>query len=173
MSVPAFVLGLSALTSPLTMPGAANEPPILPYDRPVLFMSDIDLVARLVVGEARQEPVEGRTAVVYVVLNRSLAGHFGGTVPDVVMRRKAFEPMTKPKIRKRLMSLPPTNKHVLDARSIVRNILFGWLPDPTDGATHFANVRIVKKRKNAKAMRWIRRLENPVVIGRHTFGRTS
>lgn len=133
----------------------------------------VDLLIRTVMGEAGTEPYEGKVAVAAVILNRVRDGGFGGhSVRGVVSShfKKVwqFEPWGKHcRVLSHFTSRSPgwdiSAKAVEEARN-------GH--DPTSGATHFANVKTVLRRKNTAAMRWIGALTHTTIIGRHTFGRS-
>lgn len=55
-----------------------------------ITQSDIDLMAKLVYGESRGEPFEGKVGVASVVLNRTLNPSFPNTIKDVIFQPKAF-----------------------------------------------------------------------------------
>lgn len=52
--------------------------------------NDIDLMAKLVYGESRGEPFEGKVAVASVVLNRLLSPNFPNTIEGVIFQTNAF-----------------------------------------------------------------------------------
>lgn len=128
---------------------------------------------RTVMGEAGTEPYEGKIAVAAVILNRVHDGGFGGhsvhgVVSSHVRKVWQFEPWGKhcPTLNRFTTRSPGWDisaKAVADAQNG---------NDPTQGATHFANVKTVLQRKNTAAMRWIRALTNVTIIGHHTFGRS-
>lgn len=168
-------LGAAVLIFAMGMAGAEarSRAPSKPKPSPpcaVPHRSDHDLLMRTVVGEARGEPFNGQVAVAAVVLNRVADGGFGGsTVRAVLARRKAFEPWER---RCRMMlRLNARSSGWIDAMLAVNRALGG--DDPTGGATHFANIPVVEKRRNERALVWIARMTNVRTIGRHTFGRSA
>lgn len=52
--------------------------------------NDVNLLARLVYGEARGEPYAGQVAVAAVVLNRVKSSSFPNTIAGVIYQRGAF-----------------------------------------------------------------------------------
>lgn len=57
----------------------------------VLSNQDLDLLARVVHGEARGEPYEGQVAVAEVILNRVESPDFPKTVSGVIFQEGAFD----------------------------------------------------------------------------------
>ncbi|MEG2354111.1 MAG: cell wall hydrolase [Clostridium sp.] len=55
-----------------------------------LTQSDIDLMAKIVYGESRGEPFDGKVAVASVILNRVKDSRFPDTVPEVITSPGAF-----------------------------------------------------------------------------------
>ena len=53
--------------------------------------SDLNLLSRLVYGEARGEPYQGQVAVAAVVLNRVKSSNFPNTVAGVIYQSGAFD----------------------------------------------------------------------------------
>ena len=51
---------------------------------------DVDLIARLINGEARGEPYEGQVAVGAVILNRTTDARFPSTIAGVIYQPGAF-----------------------------------------------------------------------------------
>lgn len=100
-----------------------------------LSPADRDLITRTVIGEAGNEPDEGKAAVTSVVLNRLRSGRYGNTASGVVLQPNAFEPWSTR--RGELLAIDPKSKAYQGARSIVDSVVAGDVPDPTGGATHF------------------------------------
>lgn len=128
---------------------------------------DKDLLIRTVIGEAANEPDDGKAAVANVILNRYNSGKYGNSISDVVLAPKQFEPWATR--RNELLSYSPDSPIYKKVSSIVDNQLNGG-DDPTNGATNFADVNIVKQRGNVKALNWINKMSNVTKIGNHTFG---
>lgn len=130
-----------------------------------------DLLVRTVIGEAADEPDEGKAGVAHVVLNRLKAGSFGKTMEDVLFAPKQFEPWNTR--RDELLSIPENDPRYIQAAAVVDQALSGKAADPTRGATNFANPEIVQARGNTGAMGWIDQMSSngsAVRIGRHVFG---
>jgi spore germination cell wall hydrolase CwlJ-like protein len=135
----------------------------------VLDPEDRDLIVRTVMGEANNEPYLGKVAVAAVVKNRLMDGGFGGRdVRSVLFKPKQFEPWNTR--RGELMSYGPGSRGWDEAEAAVDEAFSG--NDPTNGATHFANVGTVAARGNTSALRWLRNMSNVSRIkgSGHTFG---
>lgn len=129
--------------------------------------SDHDLLMRTIIGEARTQSMQGQIAVGATILNRLRSGIFGDSVRAVVTRPRQFEPWGRR--CRMLMRLNPRSPGWIEAMMAANRALAD--DDPTGGATHFANIDIVRKRNNQAALRWISDLTGVVRIGDHTFGR--
>ena len=124
-----------------------------------------DYLIRTLAFEAPDEPDEGKAAVIHVILNRMRSQRWGDNVKDVVLHRWQFEPwMTR---RMEMERLSPTDPRYRDAARIADAVLAGQLPDPTEGATHFLNPSVVRKRRGGSLPAWAR--GEGQEIGRHTF----
>jgi hypothetical protein len=135
---------------------------------------DADLLARTILGEAANQGDVGQAAVAHVVKNRLASGRYGKTLEDVLFAPKQFEPWNTR--RNELMGYGDHTPGFGDAKVLARAVLDGRIEDPTDGATHFANVGTVQQRGNTRALGWIDRMfQNGSArkIGAHTFGRAD
>ena len=115
--------------------------------------ADLDLLARLVYGEARGEPYLGQVAVAAVVLNRVAHASFPNTVSGVIYQSGAFDVVSDGQIY-----LTP------DAQALraAQDALNGW--DPTGGCIYYYNP--------ARATSsWIYSRTVMTVIGKHYFAK--
>lgn len=112
---------------------------------------DVDLLARLVYGEARGEPYAGQVAVAAVVLNRVRDGRFPNTIAGVIFERDAFECVTDGQFW-----LQPD----VTAYQAAREALSGR--DPSGGALFFWNPA-----RATSPWVWTRKIIT--VIGNHVF----
>ena len=115
--------------------------------------SDLDLLARLVYGEARGEPYLGQVAVAAVVLNRVAHASVPNTVSGVIYQSGAFDVVSDGQIY-----LTP------DAQALraAQDALNGW--DPTGGCIYYYNP--------ARATSsWIYSRTVMTVIGKHYFAK--
>ena len=115
--------------------------------------TDLDLLARLVYGEARGEPYLGQVAVAAVVLNRVAHASFPNTVSGVIYQSGAFDVVSDGQIY-----LTPDAQALLAAQ----DALNGW--DPTGGCIYYYNP--------ARATSsWIYSRTVMTVIGKHYFAK--
>lgn len=114
---------------------------------------DVMLLARIIEGEAADEPTYGKVAVGAVILNRIRSSAFPNTMAGVVYQPHAFESVTNGQVNR-----PLKNESI----SAARQAMAGW--DPTGGATFFWNPS-----KRVSSWIWSR----PIIarIGRHVFAR--
>lgn len=115
------------------------------------YSTNLDLLARLVHGEARGEPYTGKVAVAAVVLNRVKSSSFPNTVAGVIYQKGAFDAVSDGQIN---MSPDSTSKKA------ARDALNGW--DPSYGAIYYFN-------PNTATNKWIWSRPMTVTIGNHRF----
>ena len=89
------------------------------------YSTNLNLLARLVHGEARGEPYTGKVAVAAVVLNRVKSSSFPNTVAGVIYQKGAFDAVSDGQIN---MSPDSTSKKA------AQDALNGW--DPSYGAIY-------------------------------------
>lgn len=118
-------------------------------------ISEDQLLARAINGEARGEPYEGQVAVGAVILNRTKDPNFPKTVAGVIYQPGAFTAVSDGQINVPLES----NSTVLKA---ARDALNGW--DPTDGCIYYWNPATATSK-------WIWSRQVVKVIGKHYFGK--
>ena len=132
---------------------------------PIYTLEERDYLIRTLVFEAGNEPEEGKAAVVHVILNRIKSNRWADTIKGVVTAPWQFEPwMTR---RKEIKALSADDPRYQDAARIADSVLAGDVPDPTNGATHFLNPEIVRKRRGGSLPAWAR--GEGQSIGKHTF----
>ncbi len=113
--------------------------------------SDINLLARLVYGEARGESYTGQIAVAAVVLNRVKNSAFPNTISGVIYQPYAFTAVNDGQI-----NLTPDQKAI----NAVKEAMNGY--DPTYGALYYYNPATATSA-------WIFSRKTTVQIGRHVF----
>lgn len=118
-------------------------------------VSDVQLLARAINGEARGEPYEGQVAVGAVILNRVRDSRFPNTIAGVIYQPGAFTAVSDGQINVPI----DENSTVVKA---ARDALNGW--DPTEGAVYYFN-------PNTATNKWI--WSRPLIktIGKHRFCR--
>ena len=90
--------------------------------------SNVNLLARVVYGEARGEPYTGQVAVAAVVLNRVKSSKFPNSISGVVYQSGAFDAVADGQIN---MTPDAT------AKKAAQDALNGW--DPSYGAIYYFN----------------------------------
>ena len=113
--------------------------------------SNLNLLARVVYGEARGEPYTGQVAVAAVVLNRVKSSSFPNTISGVVYQAGAFDA-----VRDGQINLSPNSTAIKAAQ----DALNGW--DPSYGAIYYFNPSTATNK-----CIWSRPMT--VTIGRHRF----
>lgn len=132
----------------------AYEPAVPVGVGSVIYRSDVvDLLARLIMGEAAGESYLGKVAVGAVILNRIKNAAFPSTLAGVVYQPLAFESVAKGTIWQPISE---------EARRAAEQCLAGW--DPTHGAVYFWNPA-----KPVNPWVWSRNIITQ--IGRHVFAR--
>ena len=115
------------------------------------YQSDVELLARLIHGEARGEPYVGMVAVGAVVLNRVRSSRFPNTLAGVIYQSGAFDAVKDGQI-----NLTPNEQ----SRRAARDALNGW--DPTGGCLYYYN-------PSTATSSWIWSREVRLSIGDHSF----
>ena len=113
--------------------------------------SNVNLLARVVYGEARGEPYTGQVAVAAVVLNRVKSSKFPNTISGVVYQSGAFDAVADGQIN----MTPDTT-----AKKAAQDALNGW--DPSYGAIYYFN-------PSPATNKWIWSRPMTVTIGKHRF----
>lgn len=113
--------------------------------------SNVNLLARVVYGEARGEPYTGQVAVAAVVLNRVKSSKFPNTISGVVYQSGAFDAVADGQIN----MTPDTT-----AKKAAQDALNGW--DPSYEAIYYFN-------PSTATNKWIWSRPMTVTIGKHRF----
>lgn len=113
--------------------------------------SNVNLLARVVYGEARGESYTGQVAVAAVVLNRVKSSKFPNTISGVVYQSGAFDAVADGQIN----MTPDTT-----AKKAAQDALNGW--DPSYGAIYYFN-------PSTATNKWIWSRPMTVTIGKHRF----
>lgn len=113
--------------------------------------SNLNLLARLVYGEARGEPYKGQVAVAAVVLNRVKNSSFPNTISGVIYQSGAFSVVNDGQI-----NLTPNQT----AYNAAQDALNGW--DPSYGSIYYFN-------PNTATSSWIWSRPHVITIGNHRF----
>lgn len=113
--------------------------------------SDLNLLSRLVYGEARGEPYTGQVAVAAVVLNRVKSSSFPNSISGVIYQKGAFSVVDDGQI-----NLSPNST----AKKAAQDALNGW--DPSYGSIYYFNPATATNK-------WIWSRPHVVTIGKHRF----
>ena len=113
--------------------------------------SNVNLLARLIYGEARGEPYTGQVAVGAVVMNRVKSSSFPNTISGVIYQSGAFDA-----VRDGQINLSPNSTAIKAAQDAIN----GW--DPSYGAIYYFN-------PSTATNKWIWSRPMTVTIGRHRF----
>lgn len=113
--------------------------------------ANINLLARLIHGEARGEPYTGMVAVGAVVLNRVASSKFPSTVAGVIYQAGAFDAVSDGQI-----NLTPSQQ----SYNAARDAMNGW--DPSGGAIYYFNPATATNK-------WIWSRPMTITIGKHRF----
>ena len=113
--------------------------------------SNLNLLSRLIYGEARGEPYIGQVAVGAVVLNRVKSSSFPNTIAGVIYQNGAFDVVSDGQINLTQNST---------AKKAAQDALNGW--DPSYGAIYYFN-------QNTAKNKWIWSRPMTVTIGKHRF----
>lgn len=115
------------------------------------YSSDINLLARLIYGEARGEPYSGQVAVAAVVLNRVKSSKFPNTIAGVIYQPGAFDVVADGQI-----NMTPDST----AKKAATDAMNGW--DPSYGSIYYFN-------PNTATNDWIWSRPHTITIGKHRF----
>ena len=137
-------MGISQSASGGRAPGAAAS-------TASSYAGEVELLARLIHGEARGEPYVGMVAVGAVVLNRVKSSSFPNTIAGVIYQAGAFDAVADGQI-----NLTPSEQ----SRRAARDAMNGW--DPTGGCLYYYN-------PSTATSSWIWSREVRLNIGDHSF----
>ncbi len=113
--------------------------------------NNVNLLARLIYGEARGEPYTGQVAVGAVVMNRVKSSSFPNTISGVIYQSGAFDA-----VRDGQINLSPDS----NAKKAAQDAINGW--DPSYGAIYYFN-------PSTATNKWIWSRPMTITIGRHRF----
>lgn len=115
----------------------------------------VDLLARLINGEARGEPYKGQVAVGAVVMNRVKSSEFPDTISGVIYQKGQFSCVTDGQFNKAI----DENSTVYKAAQEALNGA-----DPTNGCLFFYNPKTSKSK-------WLYTRQTVITIGSHRFAK--
>ena len=113
--------------------------------------TDLNLLSKLVHGEARGEPYQGMVAVAATVLNRVADSRFPNTIAGVIYQSGAYTCVSDGQI-----NLEANEQ----ARKAAQDAINGW--DPTSGCIYYFN-------PDTATSKWIWSRPQVMTIGKHIF----
>lgn len=113
--------------------------------------TNINLLAKLIHGEARGEPYTGQVAVGAVVMNRVKSSSFPNSISGVIYQSGAFTAVSDGQI-----NLTPNDT----AKKAAQDAMNGW--DPSYGAIYYFN-------PSTATNKWIWSRPMTITIGKHRF----
>lgn len=128
----------------------------------------VDVLARTLWGEARNESTRGMEAVACVVQNRVEIARkhngywWGSDVMQVCQKPFQFSCWNaNDPNRSKLMAVTDKNIHFATCLRIARRVVYGCIADITDGATHYHTLDVHPH--------WSEGREASAIIGHHIF----
>ena len=115
----------------------------------------VDLLARLINGEARGEPYKGQVAVGAVVMNRVKSSEFPDTISGVIYQKGQFSCVTDGQFNKAIDEDSTVYKAAREAMNG---------SDPTNGCLFFYNPKTSKSK-------WVFSRPTVITIGKHRFAK--
>lgn len=134
-------------------------------------MSDKDVLARILWGESRGEPIEGQVAVACVVMNRvnidlgndGKPDWWGEGVKGVCLKAWQFSCVNDNDPNSQKLLDPPHESDIFNrCLTIAELAIKGLLKDPTNGSTHYFSDSIPMPS-------WVKGMRFRSKIGRHSF----
>lgn len=113
--------------------------------------NNVNLLAKVIYGEARGEPYIGQVAVGAVILNRVKNSSFPNTLAGVIYQSGAFDAVSDGQI-----NMTPND----EAKKAAQDAIDGW--DPSYGAIYYFN-------PDTATNKWIWSRPLTVTIGKHRF----
>ena len=126
---------------------------------------EIALLTFTVAMEAEGEPLDGKLAVAWTIVNRSRK--FGWSLSDTILKDKHFSAWNEGSpTRMRLDVI--SNDVMMDAEWAALQAYHGFDEDPTGSATHYLNKALTIKIRGSLPT-WVSAMRETIIIGRHTF----
>ena len=142
------------------IPPGGKQPGL--HDFPV-----VDILARVIWGEAEGEGAEGMQAVGNVIMNRvERDSKYNADAEDIVMEKDQFSAVSNPERLQAMMALTEDNPEYIQALEISKKLLDGKMEDITGGATHFYNPNTANMNQ-----KWIKQYPVTYKLGNHWFAK--
>ncbi len=131
--------------------------------------SDLMLLARMVFGEARNQPLEAMVGVAYTAVNRMrIGGWYGESLGGVLLKPRQYSCFNKNDPNKEKLKGPlKYEKPEIFAKclAVAYAVLHNLVKDPTNGATHYFS--------GNRPPKWARKMERCGKIGDFKFYKES
>ena len=136
------------------------------FEVPMRQKDEIALLTLTVAMEAEGEPLDGKLAVAWTIVNRSRK--FGWSLSDTILKDKHFSAWNEGSPTR--MRLDVISDDIMDdAEWVALRSYHNLVADPTGGATHYLNKELTKKIRGGSLPRWVAAMKETITIGRHTF----
>jgi spore germination cell wall hydrolase CwlJ-like protein len=126
-------------------------------------LTDIELLALCIYGEARGEPYAGQCGVGFVVINRTNAKRYGRGIKGVILKPWQFSCFNKSDPNRKKLQEFADDISLLDEKylDIASVCIDGIITSPVDGATHYHTKSVTPS--------WKDKLTYICTIGNHLF----
>lgn len=134
--------------------------------------ADLDVLARTIYGEARNQPFEGQLAVAWVIRNRTArALRFGATIAEVCLKPLQFSCWNRndPNFAK-VVTVHEPDLALTKAGAAARMVLTELSGDPTFGADHYFTTN-PPPGETKWPPEWAAGMKRTAIIGDHVFYR--
>ena len=132
---------------------------------------DVEILARTMWGEARNEGTIGMQAVANVVMNRlKKAPRFGSSVAEVCLKPYQFSVWNKgdPNLAP-MKNVTDADPRFREALELANRAVNGDLRDVTSGADHYLNIAFTMEIRGGSLPAWVDMTKQTASIGQHTF----
>lgn len=132
---------------------------------PMEIEDEVMLLKWTVAMEAEGEPYTGKLAVAWTIMNR--ARKFKWSLSDTILKDRHFSAWNQNSPTR--MRLDIISKEIMDdAKLAAMTAYYHVSSDPTLGATHYLNKKLIIKAQGELPL-WAATMRETVTIGRHTF----
>ena len=132
------------------------------------YPDDLTLLAALIKQEAEGEEFDGKLAVGFVVITRSVKGN--KSISDVIYKPWAFSALnTESNTRLNLDEIDPNSNLWYNCYKAAAGALFDLVSNPVPDAVNYLNVELTKKIRGGTLPDWYYKMDIVRIIGKHTF----
>ena len=131
-----------------------------------MMINSLDIMAKTLWGESRNQPIDGQVAVAHTIYNRYKAkSWYGDSIKDVCLKEWQFSCWNEDDPnRDKMENLSLVDPNYLQMIGICYLVIHNTIPDPTEGSTHYHTKSISPK--------WAEGETPCVEIGDHLFYNT-